>query len=572
MKIKRRYTDPAAIAVLAGEHPLLARLYAARGVTSRDETHYTLNSLPPYALLKGIDKAARILTDAIYAKKRILIVGDFDADGATATALAVRGLKALGAEQVNFIVPNRFEYGYGLTPEIVDVAKPYQAQVLMTVDNGISSVEGVAHAKALGMQVVITDHHLAPAILPAADALVNPNQPGCTFPSKNIAGVGVMFYVLMALRALLREEGWFETREMPNLAQWLDIVALGTVADVVPLDAVNRTLVQQGLLRIRAGLACAGIMAIIRVAQREHEHMTATDLGFTLGPRLNAAGRLEDMSIGIACLLTDDPSRALELATTVNQLNLERRDIEGDMQAQANLIVEKLQWQDATLPRGLALYDPSWHQGVVGILASRIKEQYHRPVICMTDADDTTLKGSARSVTGVHIRDVLDAVATRHPGMIKKFGGHAMAAGLTIEKEQLAAFQTSFAAEVALHLSEAACVGELETDGSLTAQELSLETAKCLQAAGPWGQLFPEPVFDGQFSVVSSRVLSDKHIKYVLSLDQRRTFDAILFNAKNLDMKDAPHLEVAYTLDVNRYKGQERLQLLLRHVQPGTPQ
>lgn len=566
----RRYTDPAAIAVLAGEHPLVARLYAARGVKSRDETNYTLAGLPSYTLLKGIDNAVRILADAIYAQKRILIVGDFDADGATATTLAVRGLKAFGAEHVNFIVPNRFEYGYGLTPEIVDVAKPYQAQVLVTVDNGISSVEGVAHAKALGMQVVITDHHLAPAILPDADAIVNPNQPNCPFPSKNIAGVGVMFYVLMALRALLRAEGWFETREMPNLAQWLDIVALGTVADVVPLDAVNRTLVQQGLLRIRAGQACAGIAALIRVGQREALHLTASDLGFTLGPRLNAAGRLEDMSIGIACLLTDDPARAIELASTVNQLNLERRDIEGDMQMQANLIVEKLQWQDADLPRGLALYDPSWHQGVVGILASRIKEQYHRPVICMTDADETTLKGSARSVSGVHIRDVLDAVATRHPGMIKKFGGHAMAAGLTLEKDQLEAFQASFAAEVALHLSEAACVGELETDGSLTAQELNLDTAKCIQAAGPWGQLFPEPVFDGQFAVVSSRVLSDKHIKYVLSVGGQRTMDAIMFNAQDLNLKDAEHIEAAYTLDVNRYKGQERLQLLLRHVQPGS--
>lgn len=569
MKIKRRHTDPAAIAVLAGEHPLVARLYAARGVKCREETNYTLSSLPSYTLLKGIDKAVRILADAIYAQKRILIVGDFDADGATATTLAVRGLKALGAQHVNFIVPNRFEYGYGLTPEIVDVAKPYQAQVLVTVDNGISSVEGVAHAKSLGMQVIITDHHLAPAILPNADALVNPNQAGCTFPSKNIAGVGVMFYVLMALRALLREEGWFETREMPNLAQWLDIVALGTVADVVPLDAVNRTLVQQGLLRIRAGQACAGIAALIRVGQREAQYLTAADLGFALGPRLNAAGRLEDMSIGIACLLTDDPARAIEVASTVNQLNLERRDIEGDMQVQANSIVEKLQWQDTALPRGLALYDASWHQGVVGILASRIKEQYHRPVICMTDADETTLKGSARSVPGVHIRDVLDAVATRHPGMIKKFGGHAMAAGLTIEKDQLEAFQSSFAAEVALHLSEAACVGELETDGSLTAQELNLDTAKCIQAAGPWGQLFPEPVFDGQFSVVSARVLADKHIKYVLSLDGQRTFDAILFNAQDLNVKDAHRVEVAYTLDVNRYKGQERLQLLLRHVQTG---
>jgi single-stranded-DNA-specific exonuclease len=407
-------------------------------------------------------------------------------------------------------------------------------------------------------------------VLPAADAIVNPNQPGCTFPSKNIAGVGVMFYVLMALRAVLREEGWFETREIPNLAQWLDIVALGTVADVVPLDVVNRTLVQQGLLRIRAGQASAGIAALIRVAQRECEYISATDLGFALGPRLNAAGRLDDMSIGIACLLCDDPARATELASTLHQLNLERRDIEGDMQIQANLIVSALQFQDAALPRGLALYDPSWHQGVVGILASRIKEQYHRPVICMTDADETTLKGSARSVAGVHIRDILDAVATQHPGMIKKFGGHAMAAGLTIDKTQLKDFQASFAAEVAKHLSEEACVGELITDGALSADELTIDTAKCLQAAGPWGQLFPEPVFDGQFKVISSRVLSDKHIKYVLQSEGQRTCDAILFNARDLSMKDASLLQAAYTLDINRYQGQERLQLLLRDVQQGS--
>lgn len=567
--IKRRPTDPAALALLADEHPLLARLYAARGVKSVLETTYTLNALPSHTALLGIGQAARILADAIYAKKRILIVGDFDADGATATALAVRGLTAMGADHVNYIVPNRFEYGYGLTPEIVDVAQPYRAEVLITVDNGISSVEGVAHAKALGMQVVITDHHLAPHVLPAADAIVNPNQAGCSFPSKNLAGVGVMFYVLMALRALLREESWFTTREIPNLAQWLDIVALGTVADVVPLDAVNRTLVQQGLLRIRAGLACAGIAALIRVAQREPTYITAADLGFSLGPRLNAAGRLEDMSIGIACLLTDDHERANELAQTVNQLNLDRRDIEGDMQVQAQAIVEQLKWNDTVLPRGLALYDPSWHQGVVGILASRIKEQYHRPVVCFTDADELTLKGSARSVNGVHIRDVLDTIATQYPGMIKKFGGHAMAAGLTIDKSMVERFKTIFANEVAVYLSEAACVGELETDGALAEHELTIENAKLLQEAGPWGQHFPEPVFDGTFKVLSSRLLSGKHIKYVLQADDKKNIDAIVFNVRDHAVKDADVLQVAYTLDINRYKGQEQLQLLLRHVQEG---
>lgn len=566
MKIIRRYIDPQALASLSGEHPLLARIYAARGVKALHETQYTLNQLPPYAGLLGIDKAARLLADAIYAQKKILIVGDFDADGATATAVAVRGLKALGAQSVQYIVPNRFEYGYGLTPEIVDVTAPYGAELLVTVDNGISSVEGVAHAKALGMQVLITDHHLPPAVLPRADAIVNPNQLGCAFPSRAMAGVGVMFYVLMALRALLREEGYFETREMPNLAQCLDLVALGTIADVVPLDSVNRILVQQGLMRIRAGQACHGIAALIRVAERDPVYLTASDLGFALGPRLNAAGRLEDMSIGIACLLSDTPQEAADRAQKLHQLNDERRDIESDMHTQAQTILEGLHWGAATVPRGLVLYDPNWHQGVVGILASRVKEQYHRPVICFTDTDADTLKGSARSVMGVHVRDVLDSIATRHPGMIRKFGGHAMAAGLTVEKSMFETFAQAFAHEVSLHLSEADCVGELETDGALAAHELTLETARLLHEAGPWGQHFPEPLFDGHFQVIAARILADKHLKFVLQGEGGTTVDAIAFNAPDLQLKDAAALHLAYTLDINRYKGQAQLQLIVRHA------
>ena len=555
-----------------GELPLLLqRLYAARGVTCAAELDKGLARLIPYKQLKGIDAAVELLVEALEKRQRILFVGDFDADGATASTVGVLGLRQLGAAHVDYLVPNRFEYGYGLTPEIVAVALQREPDLLVTVDNGISSVDGVAAAKAAGLKVLVTDHHLPGHELPGADAIVNPNQPECAFPSKCIAGVGVIFYVLLALRARLRELDWFVRQGWaePNLAELLDLVALGSVADVVPLDANNRILVHQGLARIRAGRARPGLRAILEVAGRDHRRITSTDLGFILGPRLNAAGRLDDMSLGIECLLCEDEALARDMATQLDELNKDRKAIEQGMQREALAQLKDLPVAD--MPFGLCLFEPDWHQGVIGILASRLKERYHRPAIAFADAGDGMLKGSARSVPGLHIRDALDAVAARHPGLISKFGGHAMAAGLSLRQEHFGAFAAAFDAEVRRQLSEDDLTGRLLSDGQLDATEFHLELARALRNAGPWGQHFPEPLFHGVFQIVGQRIVGERHLKLVLKTECGSVqLDGIAFNIDR-DIWPNPTLrwaEVAYKLDLNEFRGNESVQLMVAHIAP----
>ncbi len=551
--------------------PLLTRLYAARGVCSAAELDRRLQALLPYSLLKGIEAAVALLQQALEQRQSLLIVGDFDADGATASSVAVLALRALGAARVDYLVPNRFEYGYGLTPEIVAVARQYQPDVLVTVDNGISSIDGVAAARAAGMRVLVTDHHLPAEQLPAADAIVNPNQPGCEFPSKGIAGVGVIFYVMLALRAALRESGWFTERPEPNLGELLDLVALGTVADVVPLDANNRILVHQGLARIRAGRCRPGIRALLEVAGRPMGRLSSSDLGFILGPRLNAAGRLDDMSLGIECLLTESEDQAQEMARELDSLNRERKSIEREMQQQALATLEAMSLDAEQLPFGLCLFDPDWHQGVIGILASRLKDRYHRPVIAFADAGNDEIKGSARSVAGLHIRDALDAVAAHNPGLISKFGGHAMAAGLSLPRAHFETFRAAFDVEVRRQLSAEDLSGRLLSDGELTASEFRLELAAQLREAGPWGQHFPEPGFHGEFQLIQQRLVGERHLKMVLQPPgSTEVLDAIAFN---IDPQVWPNpriqrVRLAYSLDINEYRGRQSLQLVVRFLQP----
>jgi single-stranded-DNA-specific exonuclease len=560
---------PATLPNLGDLPPLLTRLYAARGVQSASELDKGLAKLIPYQQLMGIEAAVELLVQALEQRQRILIVGDFDADGATASTVGVLGLRSLGAAHVDYLVPNRFEYGYGLTPEIVAVALERQPQLLMTVDNGISSVEGVAAAKAAGLKVLVTDHHLPGAELPAADAIVNPNQHGCTFPSKALAGVGVIFYVLLALRARLRELDWFARFGIkePNLAELLDLVALGSVADVVPLDANNRILVHQGLARIRAGRARPGLRAVLEVAGRPAERITSTDLGFILGPRLNAAGRLDDMSLGIECLLCEDEALARDMAVQLDQLNQDRKAIEQGMQREALAQLKDLPLE--SMPFGLCLFEPDWHQGVIGILASRMKERYHRPTIAFADAGDGVMKGSARSVPGFHIRDALDAVAAKHPGLISKFGGHAMAAGLSLPQANFGAFAAAFDAEVRRQLHEDDLTGRLMSDGALAVEEFHLELARALRNAGPWGQHFPEPLFHGLFQLVQQRVVGERHLKVVLKSECGAVqLDGIAFGIDR-DIWPNPTVrwvELAYKLDVNEYRGQETVQLMIAHI------
>ncbi|MBH3429353.1 single-stranded-DNA-specific exonuclease RecJ [Pseudomonas alkylphenolica] len=560
---------PSTLPFLGELPPLLTRLYAARGVQSADELDKSLARLLPFQQLKGIDAAVDLLVEALAQRQRILIVGDFDADGATASTVGVLGLRLLGAAHVDYLVPNRFEYGYGLTPEIVKVALERQPELLITVDNGISSVEGVTAAKAAGLKVLVTDHHLPGNELPDADAIVNPNQPGCTFASKSLAGVGVIFYVLMALRARLRSLGHYETRPQPNIGELLDLVALGSVADVVPLDANNRILVHQGLERIRAGRARPGLKAILEVARREPARITSTDLGFILGPRLNAAGRLDDMSLGIECLLSDDQQLARDMAVQLDELNQDRKSIEQGMQREALAQLKDLPLE--SMPFGLCLFEPDWHQGVIGILASRLKERYHRPTIAFADAGEGMLKGSARSVPGFHIRDALDAVAAQHPHLISKFGGHAMAAGLSLPADNFPAFAQAFDEEVRRQLREDDLTGRLLSDGSLSAEEFHLELARALRNAGPWGQHFPEPLFHGVFQLVEQRVVGERHLKVVLKSECGSVkLDGIAFG---VDREVWPNptvrwVELAYKLDVNEFRGQESVQLMIVHIEP----
>ena len=554
-----------------GLHPVLHRIYRARQVTSAQELEQSLERLVPPARLGGTNEAARVLAEAIERQRRLLIVADFDADGATSCALAVRALRSLGAREVQYLVPNRFEYGYGLTPEIVALAAQRQPDLIITVDNGISSVAGVEEARRRGIDVLVTDHHLPGATLPPASVIVNPNQPGDDFPSKYLAGVGVIFYVMLALRAHLRETGWFTRQNVaePNLARLLDLVALGTVADVVPLDHNNRVLVGQGLRRINQGAACAGINALLRAAGRAPERATAMDLGYVVGPRLNAAGRLTDMSLGIECLLTDDPIAAQNMAQELDALNHERRGIEARMQQQALAAVEHLRLDQATLPRGLCLYDESWHQGVIGLVASRIKERAHRPVIAFAPAGGDEIKGSARSVPGLHIRDALDAIAAQHPQLLSKFGGHAMAAGLTLRRADLETFRQAFDTEVSRHLSEDDLLGKILSDGELGADELTLPLAELLRNAGPWGQGFPEPLFDGCFEVLSQRVVGEKHLKMALRVPgQTKAVDAIAFNSVHeARIPTYARIRAVYRLDVNEYQGSRSLQLIVEYFE-----
>ncbi len=553
-------------------HPVLRRIYERRGIRSLEELDHSLARLLPFAQLKGIEQAVALLEQGLRQQWRLLVVGDFDADGATSSALAVKALRLLGAREVDFKVPNRFEYGYGLTPEIVEEIIPLQPDLLITVDNGISSIEGIARARAAGIRVLVTDHHLAGRQLPAADAIVNPNQPGDSFPSKALAGVGVIFYLMLALRARLRESGWFQDREIPNMARLLDLVALGTVADVVPLDHNNRILVAQGLRRIRAGQACPGIQALIEVARRNPQRLTSADLGFALGPRLNAAGRLEDMSIGIRCLLSESLDQAREIARELDRLNQERKAIEQDMQNQALASLEQQHWDESTLPPGLCLWQADWHQGVIGILASRLKDRYHRPVIAFANDGDEQLKGSARSVEGIHIRDLLDRIATANPGLLTKFGGHAMAAGLSIRREDYPRFAELFAQAVRETAPEEALQGVLYTDGELHGDELDLALAELLREQGPWGQGFPEPVFDGQFQVLAHRIVGQNHLKLSLaSKAGQPPLDAIAFNAVDGDQPPlvrGQQARLVYKLDVNEFRGQRSLQLILDHLEP----
>lgn len=578
-KVIRPRTLLDGVSLLPDMHPVLARLYALRGVSQPAELERALKGLAPAQRLKGLEQALDVLEDAIGKAQRLLVVGDFDADGATSTTLAVLALRAMGAN-VDYLVPNRFEYGYGLTPEIVALAvRSKSPDLIVTVDNGISSLDGVRAAQAAGIRVVITDHHLPGAELPAAEAIVNPNQPDCGFPSKHLAGVGVIFYLLSSLRTRLRQAGWFAQKGLsePVMADYLDLVALGTVADVVPLDANNRVLVFQGLTRIRAGRCRPGITALLAVANKDPARAVATDLAFQVGPRLNAAGRLDDMAHGIECLLTASPELAQQLASELDGLNLERRNIESGMQQEAMAAIRQLTFEHDRLPHGLVLFDRYWHQGVIGIVAGRIKERYHRPVIAFAPADNAgeggrplALKGSARSIPGVHIRDVLDTVAALNPGLITRFGGHAMAAGLTLPADHLAAFRLAFDAAVKAAATPEHFEPVLLSDGELPADCFSEAFVEVLREAGPWGQGFPEPLFHGEFVCLEQRLLKEKHLKMsVCHPSSNRVFDAIAFNVdRERWPNESRRVRLAYRLDVNEWRGSRSLQLLVEYLEP----
>lgn len=567
MRIKRRSLT-GEVPTVPDLSPLLQRIYAGRGVKDGSELNTMLKAMLSFETLKDIDKACQRLEQALREQQRLLIIGDFDADGATSTALAVVALKAMGAEQVEYLVPNRFEFGYGLTPAIVEVASRWQPHLIITVDNGIASFDGVDAANARGIDVLITDHHLPAEQTPDAYAIINPNQKACRFPSKSIAGVGVIFYTMTALRRHLSNSGWFKEKQIepPNMAEFLDLVALGTVADVVGLDQNNRILVRQGLLRIRQGKCRPGIKALVEIAARDLARIRESDLGFAVAPRLNAAGRLDDMSLGIECLISDEEARAQEYACQLNELNLERRHIEAEMKEQAMAALDKLSLQEAELPVALCLFDKNWHQGVIGILAGRLKERYHRPVIVFAEVSEDEFKGSARSVAGLNIRDVLAAIDKDYPGLIGKFGGHAMAAGLSLPPEHLTQFRERFIAEVRRHLNPSECEAEILTDGPLAAEEFSLETARLLEQAGPWGQQFPAPVFDNHFEILEQRLVGQNHLKMtLLPKDSVQPIDAIAFN---VDLNVWPNyrakaIHAAFQLDINVYQERARLQLLI---------
>ncbi|HBU8852701.1 single-stranded-DNA-specific exonuclease RecJ [Citrobacter sp. Cs237] len=572
IQLRRREVDETA-ELPSDLSPLLRRLYASRGVRSARDLERSVKGMLPWQQLSGVEKAVEILYNAFREGTRIIVVGDFDADGATSTALSVLGMRALGCDNISYLVPNRFEDGYGLSPEVVDQAHARGAQLIVTVDNGISSHAGVDHASALGIPVVVTDHHLPGETLPAAQAIINPNLRDCDFPSKSLAGVGVAFYLMLALRTFLRDKGWFDERGItpPNLAELLDLVALGTVADVVPLDANNRILTWQGLSRIRAGKCRPGIKALLEVSNRDPQKLTASDLGFALGPRLNAAGRLDDMSVGVALLLCDNIGEARVLANELDALNQTRKEIEQGMQAEALALCEKLERSRDALPGGLAMYHPEWHQGVVGILASRIKERFHRPVIAFAPAGDGTLKGSGRSIQGLHMRDALERLDTLHPGLMIKFGGHAMAAGLSLEESRFELFQQRFGELVTDWLDPSLLQGEVVSDGPLSAAEMTMEVAQMLRDAGPWGQMFPEPLFDGRFRLLQQRLVGERHLKVMVEpVGGGPLLDGIAFNVDTTCWPDngVREVELAYKLDINEFRGNRSLQIIIDNIWP----
>lgn len=560
-QLTRRAVDVDAESQLAtaGVSPLFARLYAGRGIARAEEASFKLSLLPPPSSMKGIDAVVDRLIAAIEKQEQMLIVADYDADGATACAIGLRGLRRMGA-RVSYIVPNRFEYGYGLTPEIVELAAKEKPRLIVTVDNGIASVDGVRRAHELGIDVVVTDHHLPGETLPDTPTIVNPNQPGCTFPSKALAGCGVMFYVLLALRARLRERGVYTADSQPDLNELLPLVALGTVADVVPLDALNRRLVEAGLRRIREGKAQVGINAIFEVAARSASKATAYDFGFILGPRINAAGRLDDISLGIECLTTDDADRALEIATQLDQLNRERRSIEAGMRDEADMMIRA---EITAEQRAIVVMDSTWHQGVVGIVAGRLRETYHRPAIVFAPGEETELKGSGRSIPGFHMRDALDLVSKRHPNLMRKFGGHAMAAGVTITNANFAIFAKAFEAVANELLTPAMLEQRIESDGSFNAEDFDFETAEALHNH-VWGQAFPPPLFDDEFTVIDSRIVALKHTKLRLKRGGR-FFDAIRFNCTEPPPQP---MRAAYKLSLSEWQGQQRVELMIEHWWP----
>lgn len=556
-----------------GLHPVLQTVYLHRKVKSITELDNQLSQLLPFDDLAGIDVAVDSIINAIINNKKILVVGDFDADGATSTAVAVRTLRQFGATQVDYLVPNRFDFGYGLTVELIKYAKDLKPDLIITVDNGISSIEGVEYANEQGIEVVVTDHHLAAEHLPNAKAIVNPNQPNCSFTSKSIAGVGVIFYVMMAIRSTLRERNWFtDGRNEPNLAAVLDLVALGTVADVVPLDKNNRILVDQGLKRIRAGRCCPGISAILKIAGRNQSNCVASDLGFSVGPRLNAAGRLEDMSLGIECLLSDDVQYCNQISEQLHDLNSQRRSIETDMLEQALVLLDGIisALDEDKVPSAIVIYHQDWHQGVIGILASRIKERFHRPVIAFAKADNGEIKGSARSIKGLNIRDALDLVDKGNSSLIKKFGGHAMAAGLSMDEDNFDEFKSSFINVVTEILSEDDLVNVLFTDGELSAADFNMPLAELLRYSGPWGQRFPEPLFDNRFEVIEWRIVGEKHLKLKLQPeDGGAVIDAIAFNTTNEQLgENSDKIRAVYKLDVNEFRNNKSLQLMIEYLEP----
>ncbi len=571
-QLRRREVDSTAVLpdTLA---PLLKRLYASRGIRTEQDLERGVKGMLPWQKLHGIKPAVTLLHSALRENKRIIVVGDFDADGATSTALSVLALRSMGCLNVDYLVPNRFDDGYGLSPEVVNQAHSKGAQMIMTVDNGISSHSGVERAHQLGIPVLITDHHLPGDVLPAAEAIINPNLADCTFPSKSLAGVGVAFYLMLALRSHLRDEGWFEQRGLPipNLAEYLDLVALGTVADVVPLDANNRILTWQGLSRIRASKCRPGIRVLLEVSNREPHRITASDLGFALGPRLNAAGRLDDMSVGVALLLSENIAQARMLANELDALNQTRKEIEQGMQVEAMTLCDELLRNQSELPYGLAIYHPQWHQGVVGILASRIKERFHRPVIAFAPVGDGTLKGSGRSVQGLHLRDVLERLDTLYPGLMQKFGGHAMAAGLSLDESRFEEFRMRFAALVHELMDASMLEGEIWSDGALSGQEMNLDVADMLRDAGPWGQMFPEPLFDGEFKILQQRLVGERHLKLMVEpLGGGPLLDGIAFNIDSTFWPDNSVREVklVYKLDVNVFRGNRTVQLLIDNIWP----